>query len=61
MNHSYLLADIAIEVHAPQLVVIRKEKQVPYPEWLDEGRARAALKTNEAPPQTDEACFGFCL
>jgi NTE family protein len=44
VNHGYLLADIAIEVHAPQLVALRQAKQTPYPEWLDQGKAAEALK-----------------
>jgi hypothetical protein len=44
MNHGYLLADIALAVHAPQLIARAAEKQVPYPEWLHEDRARDALK-----------------
>jgi NTE family protein len=44
MNHGYLLADIAIAVHTPQLITQAMEKRVPYQEWLDEDRARDALK-----------------
>ena len=44
MNHGYLLADIALEVHALQLVAQTTERRVPFPEWLDERRARDALK-----------------
>src|SRR5262245_32807884 len=44
MNHGYLLADIALEVHAPQLVAQPKPKEVPFPEWLGEGKAKDALK-----------------
>jgi NTE family protein len=43
-NHGYLLADIAIEVHAPQLKTISAPKQVPHPEYLDEAKVRSALK-----------------
>ncbi|MEW6284302.1 MAG: hypothetical protein AB1758_37150, partial [Candidatus Eremiobacterota bacterium] len=44
VNHGYLVADIAIEVHAPHLAAQAPAKQVPYPDWLEEGQARAALK-----------------
>ena len=44
MNHGYLLVDIALGVHAPQLIGQTVERQVPYPEWLDEDRAKDALK-----------------
>jgi NTE family protein len=42
-NHGYLLADIAIARHAPQLVRTQAPLDVPHPDWLDEGRARRAL------------------
>lgn len=44
MNHGYLLADIAIQTHASHLVPSPPEKRAPYPDWLDERRAREALK-----------------
>src|SRR5262249_34580017 len=44
INHGYLLADIAIETHAPALAGQATPKQVPFPEWMDEDKARAALK-----------------
>ncbi len=44
MNHGYLLADIALTVHASQLIAQDVEKQVPYPKWLDEDRAQNALR-----------------
>jgi NTE family protein len=47
VNHGYLLADIAMEVHAPQLIAQATEERVPYPEWLDEGRALEALKDSD--------------
>jgi NTE family protein len=47
MNHGYLLADIAIEVHAPQLIAQHTAKRVPYPEWLDERLAFQALKGSD--------------
>jgi NTE family protein len=47
VNHGYLLADTAIEVHAPQLIARPTAKQVPYPEWLDGGLAIQALKGSD--------------
>lgn len=47
VNHGYLLADIALAVHVPQLIAQTAEKRVPYPEWLDEDRARDALKCSQ--------------
>jgi NTE family protein len=44
MNHGYLLADIAIQIHVPQLMARAEEIQVPFPELLIEGNARQALK-----------------
>jgi NTE family protein len=44
MNHGYLLADIALAVHTPQLVAQATEKRVPYPDWLDEAKAQDALR-----------------
>ena len=43
MNHGYLLADIASAVHTPQLIAHAAQKQVPFPHWMDEDRAGAAL------------------
>lgn len=43
-NHGYLLADIAIEVHAPQLKAISTPKRMPFPEYFDEAKARTALR-----------------
>jgi len=43
MNHGYLLADIAIQVHLPDEIP-QVEKKVPFPEWMDEGKAGEALK-----------------
>jgi len=37
-------ADIAIEVHAPQLALQQQAKAVPFPDWLDEAKARAGLR-----------------
>ena len=43
MNHGYLMADIAIDVHASRLVSNPTAASVPFPEWLDEAKARLAL------------------
>jgi NTE family protein len=43
-NHGYLLADAAIVKHASQLGPVAAPLQIPYPEWMDETRVRAALK-----------------
>ena len=45
MNHGYLLADIAIEVHAPNLKSAGAPSvSPPFPDWLDdEARVRGAL------------------
>jgi hypothetical protein len=55
MNHGYLLADIALAVHTPQLVALSSEKQVPFPEWMGEGRARDALRQSG-----DRSWLGRC-
>lgn len=44
MNHGYLLADIAVSVHTPQLIALAAEKRVPHAEWMDEAKAFDALK-----------------
>jgi NTE family protein len=44
MNHGFLLADIAVSVHTPQLIALAAEKRVPYPEWMDEAKALDALR-----------------
>ncbi len=43
-NHGYLIADIAIKLRVPTLYAHAPPLAVPYPEWLDESRARNALK-----------------
>jgi len=44
-NHGYLMADIALHRHAEGLVDgAWPEPSPPYPDWLDEGRARNALR-----------------
>ena len=46
-NHGYLLADVAVEVHAPQLKAISAPKQIPYPDFMDEGKVRSALRHSD--------------
>ncbi len=43
-NHGYLMADIAVRKHLAGLVVDGPPPSPPYPDWLDEARARDALK-----------------
>jgi NTE family protein len=43
-NHGYLMADTAIRSHAHDLVVGQADVQVPFPEWMDEEKAAAALR-----------------
>jgi NTE family protein len=47
MNHGYLLADIAVNVHAPQLIAHATEKRIPFSDWMDEGKAGAALRHSD--------------
>lgn len=42
-NHGYLMADIALKVHAKNFWRPTPPAQPPYPEWMDEAKARAAL------------------
>jgi NTE family protein len=43
-NHGYLLADIAIESHAPQLKSNSAPKKLPHPDYFDEVKAKSALR-----------------
>ena len=43
-NHGYLMADVALKVHANNHWRATPPAQPPYPDWLDENKARAALK-----------------
>jgi NTE family protein len=43
-NHGYLIADVALKVHATNLWRATPPCRPPYPEWLDETKAREALK-----------------
>lgn len=45
-NHGYLLADIALHVHAKELIAKPTPAQVPHPDWLDEARVRKELATS---------------
>jgi NTE family protein len=42
-NHGYLMADIAVRVHAPALYDFGVPVAVPYPEWMDADRVKPAL------------------
>jgi NTE family protein len=43
-NHGYLMADTAVRSHAPQLMTGAPAAQPPFPEWMDEEKAAAALR-----------------
>jgi NTE family protein len=43
-NHGYLMADVAIKVHVPELYRSESKLQPPYPDFMDETKIRAALK-----------------
>jgi NTE family protein len=42
-NHGYVMAEAAIQKHAPDLISIAAPLQVPYPLWQDEARVRVAM------------------
>jgi len=42
-NHGYLMAETALRSHAPDLVAGGPEPMPPFPEWMDERKASAAL------------------
>jgi len=42
-NHGYLMAETALRSHAPDLVTGGPESQPPFPDWMDERKATAAL------------------
>ena len=42
-NHGYLMAETALRSHAPDLVVGGPEPRPPFPDWMDERKATAAL------------------
>ena len=46
VNQGYLLADAAILKHQPQLIAVSPPPSldIPYPEWMDEAKVKAALK-----------------
>jgi NTE family protein len=43
-NHGYLLADIAVDVHVAELSTAGIKKDIPYPDWMEEGKVSVALK-----------------
>lgn len=43
-NHGYLMADIALKVHVPNLWRPTPVAQPPYPAWLDDEKAQKALR-----------------
>jgi NTE family protein len=43
-NHAYLLTDIALEVHLPDLYENAPPVTIPYPDWMDEAKVKGALK-----------------
>jgi NTE family protein len=48
VNHGYLLADAAISKHQAKLIGVspKPELDIPYPEWMDEGKVRDALRNS---------------
>jgi NTE family protein len=42
-NHGYLMAETALRSHAPDLVAGGPEPRPPFPDWMDERKATAAL------------------
>jgi NTE family protein len=48
-NHGYLMADIAVHATAPGLIENDSRPAVPFPEYMDEARAKAALKDSDKP------------
>jgi NTE family protein len=43
-NHGYLMAEIAVQRHARELVAEDAALAVPHPDWLDEAKVRNALR-----------------
>jgi len=43
-NHGYLLCDIAIKTHLPTLYASAPPVNIPFKEWMDEGKVREAIK-----------------
>jgi NTE family protein len=43
-NHGYLMAELAIRSHAPELAADAQPPSPPFPEWMDEERAAHALR-----------------
>ena len=47
-NHGYLMADIALAKHTPELLgAAPPPAQAPHPDWLDEGKVRSALAESQ--------------
>jgi NTE family protein len=47
LNHGYLLGEAAVRRHLPAMIVPNAEPlRIPYPEWMDEGRVKDALKNS---------------
>ena len=46
VNHGYVLANVAIERHQEELVDVSPMPplSIPYPEWMDDGKVRSALR-----------------
>ena len=43
-NHGYLMCDIAIKTHLPNLHASAPALKIPHPDWMDETKVRAAIK-----------------
>jgi NTE family protein len=43
-NHGYLMAEIAVRSHAPELAPNGPPPRVPFQEWMDEGKVATALR-----------------
>ncbi len=46
-NHGYLLAEVAIRRHVPELAANGPPPRVPYEQWMEERRAREALSDSD--------------
>jgi NTE family protein len=48
VNQGYLLADAAVDRHQPQLISVspKPRLEIPYVEWMGEGKVREALKNS---------------
>jgi NTE family protein len=43
-NHGYLMAELAVRSHAPELAPDGPPPRVPFQEWMDEGKVATALR-----------------